>query len=179
MNVIRQLREGRTRLKPIESRLDSQIPLEFELTPFELLLEDIREKRYKLNPVLQMNPKLNKDAHELILDFIRSRPALVPVSQRQLKSPPLKRETTYEKLMQSIRQKELIKLKPTQTRESQPIIAKPEQSYTPQPQRRLIKADLNLRLSNSFDDEEDNENNASNPHSSQESQQRKFSLKNR
>ena len=39
--------------------------------------------RYKLNPVLvdgKIPPKVKRDAHDIILDFIRSRPPLRPVS---------------------------------------------------------------------------------------------------
>ena len=40
--------------------------------------------RYKLNPVLvdgKIPPKVKRDAHDIILDFIRSRPPLRPVSR--------------------------------------------------------------------------------------------------
>ena len=80
----------------------------------QMLLDDIRSRRYKLNKVMingDLPPRLKKDAHELILDFIRSRPPLVPVSKRVLKPLPPKQETIYEKLMVSIRQEH--KLRPT------------------------------------------------------------------
>lgn len=85
----------------------------------QMLLDDIRSRRYKLNKVMingDLPLRLKKDAHELILDFIRSRPPLVPVSKRVLKPPPKKEETLYERLMDSIRQEH--KLRPTPRPES-------------------------------------------------------------
>ncbi|XP_023335604.1 protein spire [Eurytemora carolleeae] len=61
----------------------------------------MRSKRYKLNHV-EIPERLKKDAREVILDFIRSRPPLRPASARQLK--PLRKESTPgELLMQDIR----------------------------------------------------------------------------
>ncbi|OTF75714.1 hypothetical protein BLA29_006317, partial [Euroglyphus maynei] len=79
-----------------------------------MLLDDIRSRRYKLNKVMvngDLPQRVKKDAHELILDFIRSRPPLVPVSNRVLRPAPPKQVTLYEKLMESIRREH--KLRPT------------------------------------------------------------------
>lgn len=109
VQVIRELRDG-VKLRKVD--LGHPIPpLEYELTPFEMLLDDIRLKRYKLRHVTQESGKAVKDAHDLILDFIRSRPPLTPASRRELRPPPQKHVTLYEKLMQSIRANDL-KLKP-------------------------------------------------------------------
>ena len=72
-------------------------PVEFELTPYEILMDDIRSRRYKLNKVrfnhekvmktiiiifqvpLAMPQRVKREAHDVILDFIRSRPPLKPV----------------------------------------------------------------------------------------------------
>lgn len=55
-------------------------PIEYELTPYEILMEDIRARRYKLNKVsdqdLRISQHVKKDAHALILEYIRSRPPL-------------------------------------------------------------------------------------------------------
>ncbi|CAB0016315.1 unnamed protein product, partial [Nesidiocoris tenuis] len=54
-------------------------PIEFELTPYEILMEDIRSRRYKLNKVMvdgNIPHRVKKDAHAIILEFIRSRPPL-------------------------------------------------------------------------------------------------------
>jgi spire-like protein len=85
IQVIRELRNG-VKLKKVQLFEDSiHHHLEFELTPYEMLLDDIRSRRYKLNKVMvngDLPPRVKKDAHALILDFIRSRPPLVPVSKR-------------------------------------------------------------------------------------------------
>lgn len=89
-----------------------------DLWDAQMLLDDIRSRRYKLKKVMingDLPLRLRKDAHELILDFIRSRPPLVPVSKRVLKPPPPKEVTLYERLMDSIRQEH--KLKPTPPKE--------------------------------------------------------------
>ena len=45
----------------------------------------LRGKRYNLNPV-KIEPKVKTDAKDLILEFIRSRPPLKPVSQVRQKT---------------------------------------------------------------------------------------------
>jgi len=95
--VMHQLRTG-LRLKKVDY---SRTPIEFELTPYEMLMDDIRGKKFQLNQV-EIPAKTRSDARDLILDFIRSRPPLRPVSQRQLKA--LRKESTPgELLMQDIR----------------------------------------------------------------------------
>lgn len=87
---------------------------EFELTPYEMLLDDIRCQRYKLKHVEtngDILQKVKKDAHDLIFEFIRSRPPLVPASRRKLAPRPAKQQSLYDKLMHSIRQEH--KLRPT------------------------------------------------------------------
>ena len=111
--MIRELRHG-VKLKKVDQE-DMIHNTEYELTPYEMLLDDIRARRYKLNHVLingGLPPRLKKDAHELILDFIRSRPPLIPVSRRVLKPQPPKQVTLREKLMESI-VKQDHKLRPT------------------------------------------------------------------
>ncbi|XP_071042769.1 protein spire homolog 1, partial [Parasteatoda tepidariorum] len=100
MQVIHQLRQGVKLKKVDEAQL--QHPIEYALTPYEMLLDDIRSRRYKLRQVMvngDIPPRVKKDAHALILEFIRSRPPLVPVSERKLPPTPPKQLTVYEKLM--------------------------------------------------------------------------------
>lgn len=116
IQVIRELRHG-VKLKKVDQ--ESIHNAEYELTPYEMLLDDIRSRRYKLNKVMvngTLPQRVKKDAHELILEFIRSRPPLVPVSERVLKPPPPRVTTVYERLMESIRKEH--KLKPTPKTES-------------------------------------------------------------
>ncbi|CAB4064164.1 SPIR [Lepeophtheirus salmonis] len=95
-----QLRQG-VKLKKTDY---TKTPIEYGLTPYEILMDDIRSRRYKLNKVLvngDLPPKVKKDAHDIILDFIRSRPPLKPASRRVL--PPKKLNVTpQELLMKSI-----------------------------------------------------------------------------
>lgn len=108
VQVIQELRKG-VKLKKVEANLSSKNPTrgrgkgaEFELTPYEILMDDIRKRRYHLRKTPSPTPHLRKDAHAVILEFIRSRPPLKKASERQL--PPLQKEwTVRELLMESIK----------------------------------------------------------------------------
>ncbi len=79
IQTMHELRQG-VKLKKTEY---TKTPIEFELTPYEILMDDIRSRRYKLNKVMvdgELPHKVKRDAHERILEFIRSRPPLKPVS---------------------------------------------------------------------------------------------------
>ncbi|XP_076223981.1 spire type actin nucleation factor isoform X3 [Nomia melanderi] len=108
VQVIQELRKG-VKLKKVEANLGSKSTTrghgkraEFELTPYEILMDDIRKRRYHLRKTPSPSPHLQKDAHAVILEFIRSRPPLKKASERQL--PPLRKEWTLrELLMESIK----------------------------------------------------------------------------
>ncbi|XP_033179750.1 protein spire isoform X2 [Bombus impatiens] len=108
VQVIQELRKG-VKLKKVEANLGSKNTTrgrgkgaEFELTPYEILMDDIRKRRYRLRKTPSPTPHLRKDAHAVILEFIRSRPPLKKASERQL--PPLQKEWTLrELLMESIK----------------------------------------------------------------------------
>ncbi|XP_023290799.1 protein spire isoform X2 [Orussus abietinus] len=106
VQVIGELRRG-VKLKKVEAGLGMRGPprgrgAEFELTPYEILMDDIRERRYRLRKTPAPSPHLRKDARAVILEFIRSRPPLKKASERKL--PPLKRQCTMrELLMESIK----------------------------------------------------------------------------
>ena len=89
-----ELRHG-IKLKKVTG---SKTPTEFELTPYEMLMADIRKKTAKLQPA-KIPPKVKTDAKDIILDFIRSRPPLRPASQRKL-GPRVEESTPMERLMQ-------------------------------------------------------------------------------
>ena len=79
-SVLRDMRTG-VKLKKQEF---TKTPVEYELTPYEILMSDIRERKYKLNKIMidgELPPRMKKDAHDIILTFIRSRPPLKPVSK--------------------------------------------------------------------------------------------------
>ena len=78
---MRSLRSGVT-LNRVENH--HKVPVQFELSPYEMLLDDIRKKKYSLRETPQIPESLRKDTHDIILDFIRSRPPLNPVSCAQL-----------------------------------------------------------------------------------------------
>ncbi|XP_015591772.1 protein spire isoform X2 [Cephus cinctus] len=108
VQVIGELRRG-VKLKKVEAGLGKRGSIrglgrgaEFELTPYEILMDDIRARRYRLRKTPTPSPQLRKDAHAVILEFIRSRPPLKKVSERKL--PPLKKQCTpRELLMESIK----------------------------------------------------------------------------
>ncbi|KAL0112020.1 hypothetical protein PUN28_013326 [Cardiocondyla obscurior] len=106
VQVISELRRG-VKLKKVEddmrssasSREEGNLP-DHKLTPYESLMDDIRERRYHLRKTPPTPSR--KDAHAIILEFIRSRPALKKASERRLR--PLQKESTLrELLMESIK----------------------------------------------------------------------------
>ncbi|XP_061598478.1 protein spire homolog 1 isoform X2 [Cololabis saira] len=105
VQVMRDLRHG-VKLKKVQERQYNLLPIEYQLTPYEMLMDDIRSKRYKLRKVMvngDIPPRLKKSAHEIILDFIRSRPPLNPVSARKLKPHPARPRSLHERLLEGIK----------------------------------------------------------------------------
>ncbi|KAI2652767.1 hypothetical protein H4Q32_006062 [Labeo rohita] len=105
VQVMRDLRHG-VKLKKVQERQYNLLPIEFQLTPYEMLMDDIRSKRYKLRKVMvngDIPPRLKKSAHEIILEFIRSRPPLNPVSARKLKPHPPRPPSLHERILEEIR----------------------------------------------------------------------------
>ncbi|XP_049719931.1 protein spire homolog 2 isoform X3 [Elephas maximus indicus] len=112
VQLMRELRHG-VKLKKVQERDFNPLPTEFQLTPFEMLMQDIRARNYKLRKVMvdgDIPPRVKKDAHEIILDFIRSRPPLKQVSERRLRPLPEKQRTLHEKILEEIKQER--KLRP-------------------------------------------------------------------
>ncbi|XP_070767594.1 protein spire homolog 1 [Enoplosus armatus] len=105
VQVMRDLREG-VKLKKVQERQYNPLPIEYQLTPYEMLMDDIRSKRYKLRKVMvngDIPPRLKKSAHEVILEFIRSRPPLNPVSARKLKPQTQLPPTLHERILEEIK----------------------------------------------------------------------------
>uniref|UniRef100_A0A3Q3WZT7 KIND domain-containing protein n=1 Tax=Mola mola TaxID=94237 RepID=A0A3Q3WZT7_MOLML len=105
VQVMRDLREG-LKLKKVQERQYNPLPIEYQLTPYEMLMDDIRSRRYKLRKVMvngDIPPRLKKSAHEVILEFIRSRPPLNPVSARKLKPPTQPPPTLHERILEGIK----------------------------------------------------------------------------
>ncbi|XP_046632352.1 protein spire homolog 1-like isoform X3 [Daphnia pulicaria] len=115
VQVIRQLRNG-VKLKSASGGESARKPYEYELTPYEMMMDDIRSRRYKLRQVMvdgTIPPRVKKDAHAVILEFIRSRPPLRKASERKLRPLARRVSTPVELLMESIRQHDSKELKPT------------------------------------------------------------------
>ncbi|XP_069028128.1 protein spire homolog 1 isoform X5 [Embiotoca jacksoni] len=105
VQVMRDLREG-VKLKKVQERQYNPLPIEYQLTPYEMLMDDIRSQRYKLRKVMvngKIPPRLKKSAHEVILEFIRSRPPLNPVSARKLKPQTQAPPTLHERILEEIK----------------------------------------------------------------------------
>ncbi|XP_066530368.1 protein spire homolog 1 isoform X2 [Hoplias malabaricus] len=105
VQVMRDLRNG-VKLKKVQERQYNPLPIEYQLTPYEMLMDDIRSKRYKLRKVMvngDIPPRLKKSAHEVILEFIRSRPPLNPVSARKLKPHPPRPPSLHERILEEIK----------------------------------------------------------------------------
>ncbi|XP_022603222.1 protein spire homolog 1-like isoform X2 [Seriola dumerili] len=105
VQVMRDLRNG-VKLKKVQERQYNPLPIEYQLTPYEMLMDDIRSKRYKLRKVMvngDIPPRLKKSAHEIILEFIRSRPPLNPASARKLKPHPPRPRSLHERLLEDIK----------------------------------------------------------------------------
>ncbi|NWT49200.1 SPIR2 protein, partial [Chroicocephalus maculipennis] len=114
VQLMRELRHG-VKLKKVQEKQFNPLPTEYQLTPFEMLMQDIRARNYKLRKVMvdgDIPPRVKKDAHELILDFIRSRPPLKHASERRLRPLPQKQRTLHEKILEEIRQER--KLRPVE-----------------------------------------------------------------
>lgn len=51
VQVMRDLRDG-VKLKKVHERQYNPLPIEYQLTPYEMLMDDIRSQRYKLRKVM-------------------------------------------------------------------------------------------------------------------------------
>ena len=76
---------------------------EFSLTPYEMLMADIKAARYKLNHVERPGARVTSDARDKILEFIRSRPPLRPATARVLPPRVRKESTARELVLEQVR----------------------------------------------------------------------------
>ncbi|XP_061521136.1 protein spire homolog 1 isoform X4 [Phycodurus eques] len=133
VQVMRDLRHG-VKLKKVQERQYNPLPIEYQLTPYEMLMDDIRSKRYKLRKVMvngDIPPRLKKSAHEVILEFIRSRPPLNPVSARKLKPTPPRPQSLHERLLEDIKtERKLRPVSPDLTRRIRLVIRPLITSYS-------------------------------------------------
>uniref|UniRef100_UPI00358FD728 protein spire homolog 1-like isoform X3 n=1 Tax=Myxine glutinosa TaxID=7769 RepID=UPI00358FD728 len=85
---------------------EDRLPIEYALTPYEMLMADIRDRRYTLRKVMvhgDILPRIRKSAHDIILDFIRSRPTLNPAVERRLRHPTPRPRSLHEQMLDEIR----------------------------------------------------------------------------
>ncbi|KAM6899764.1 protein spire homolog 1 isoform 1-T1 [Xenentodon cancila] len=133
VQVMRDLRNG-VKLKKVQERQYNPLPIEYQLTPYEMLMDDIRSKRYKLRKVMvngDIPPRLKKSAHEIILDFIRSRPPLNPVSARKLKPHPPRPRSLHERLLEDIKaERKLRPVSPNMIRRNRLVMRPISMSYS-------------------------------------------------
>uniref|UniRef100_A0A6P4E0Q5 Protein spire isoform X3 n=1 Tax=Drosophila rhopaloa TaxID=1041015 RepID=A0A6P4E0Q5_DRORH len=142
VQVIDELRRG-VRLKKSNHE---RTPIEYELTPYEILMGDIRAKKYQLRKVMvngDIPPRVKKDAHAMILEFIRSRPPLKKASERQLGPPRMCEPSPREQLMESIRKgKELKQITPPEAPTLRQRMLPSANSTLSRSRQRLIKVDF-------------------------------------
>ncbi|XP_069778552.1 protein spire homolog 1-like isoform X2 [Narcine bancroftii] len=131
VQVMRDLRNG-VKLKKVQERQYNPLPIEYQLTPYEMLMDDIRSRRYTLRKVMingNIPPKLKKSAHETILEFIRSRPPLNPASARKLKPTPPRPRSLHERILEEIKsERKLRPVSPDEIRRSRLDVATPEKN---------------------------------------------------
>ncbi|KAM3870014.1 protein spire homolog 2 [Diretmus argenteus] len=112
VQLMKELRQG-VKLKKVQEQPFNPLPTEFSLTPFEMLMQDIRTRKFQLRKVMvdgDIPTRVKRSAHEMILDFIRSRPPLKPVSERSLPPPPQEQQSLHEQVLAEIKQER--KLRP-------------------------------------------------------------------
>uniref|UniRef100_A0A3B3BVW6 Spire-type actin nucleation factor 1a n=1 Tax=Oryzias melastigma TaxID=30732 RepID=A0A3B3BVW6_ORYME len=153
VQVMRDLRHG-VKLKKVQERQYNPLPIEYQLTPYEMLMDDIRSKRYKLRKVMvngDIPPRLKKSAHEVILEFIRSRPPLNPVSARKLKPHPPRPRSLHERLLEDIKaERKLRPVSPDMIRRNRLVMRPLSLSYsfdssdTPDAPRKLVGSTQSL-----------------------------------
>ncbi|KAM4733358.1 LOW QUALITY PROTEIN: protein spire homolog 2 [Anableps anableps] len=121
VQLMKELRQG-VKLKKVQEQPFNLLPTEFSLTPFEMLMQDIRARKFQLRKVMvdgDIPTRVKRSAHELILDFIRSRPPLKPVSERSLPPPPPQQQSLHDQVLAEIKQER--KLRPVVPHAARPF----------------------------------------------------------
>ncbi|XP_037538599.1 protein spire homolog 2 [Nematolebias whitei] len=121
VQLMKELRQG-VKLKKVQEQPFNPLPTEFSLTPFEMLMQDIRARKFQLRKVMvdgDIPTRVKRNAHELILDFIRSRPPLKPVSERSLPPPPPQQQSLHDRVLAEIKQER--KLRPVAAHSTRPF----------------------------------------------------------
>lgn len=107
IQVVHELRSGVTLRRLDESATHKRHRHEFKKTPYELLMDDIKSQKYKLKKVPEKKAgqaKGKMDVHDIIMEYVRSRPKLRKVSERILRPLTRMKSDPYAELMKSIRE---------------------------------------------------------------------------
>ncbi|XP_039990178.1 protein spire homolog 2 isoform X2 [Xiphias gladius] len=121
VQLMKELRQG-VKLKKVQEQPFNPLPTEFSLTPFEMLMQDIRARKFQLRKIMvdgDIPTRVKRNAHELILDFIRSRPPLKPVTERNLPPPPPQQQSLHDQVLAEIKQER--RLRPVVLASSRPF----------------------------------------------------------
>ncbi|XP_008184579.1 protein spire isoform X1 [Acyrthosiphon pisum] len=105
IQLIRELRRG-VQLKKVDQRSHTGDEfVEYALTPYEMLMDDIRSRRYTLKRVTppEIPARIQRDAHDAILEFIRSRPPLKSAAARKLAPRQQDKLSPREHLLECIK----------------------------------------------------------------------------
>ncbi|CAJ1057030.1 protein spire homolog 2 [Xyrichtys novacula] len=130
VQLMKELRQG-VKLKKVQEQPFNSLPTEFSLTPFEMLMQDIRARKFQLRKVMvdgDIPTRVKRNAHEMILDFIRSRPPLKPVSERSLPPPPPQQQSLHDLVLAEIKQER--KLRPVDLSGNRPFGSLPCLAHT-------------------------------------------------
>ncbi|XP_073537647.1 protein spire homolog 1-like [Phyllobates terribilis] len=101
-DVMNELSLG-VNLRRIDQRSYNALPIVYTLTPYELLMDDIRSKRYTLRPVKEHDlNKSSRSEENVILDLIRTH-TLKPASERKLKERSQEEPSLHDLLMSEIK----------------------------------------------------------------------------
>lgn len=153
VQVMNELRTG-VKLKKVHY---TRAPIEYELTPYEILMKDIRSCRYSLRKIIvdgNTPSRVTKDAHAIILEFIRSRPPLKKVTDRKL-PPHNKKLTPHEQLMNSIKKgRTLRKTEVNDSRSASSSNTSIDRNQEPSTSRRLIKVDFSQLIDDEDEDDD-------------------------
>ncbi|NP_001025403.1 uncharacterized protein LOC569174 [Danio rerio] len=103
-DLVEELSRGVVLRPSAKSLTVKKRPVPVEIPPFHQLLRDIQSRRYTLRKVQDVSDGQRKaDAHQTLLEFIRSRPTLRPASERKMGLKPKKQSSLHELLMEEIR----------------------------------------------------------------------------
>ncbi|XP_036275238.1 centrosomal protein of 76 kDa isoform X8 [Pipistrellus kuhlii] len=117
VQVMRDLRNG-VKLKKVQERQYNPLPIEYQLTPYEMLMDDIRSKRYTLRKVMEetlhksassssVSPSFLDDPFLEAVSTRKTPPKFLPISstpQPERRQPPQRRHSIEKETPTNVRQ---------------------------------------------------------------------------